>query len=68
MLTNHGLFTSEAVSIYTDTSSLGHFGRWRAPEIYRWERSDRAEALRDRAGADPTGAASGRDVVRAGGR
>ena len=31
--------------IYTETSSLGHFGRWRSPDIYRWERSDRAERL-----------------------
>ena len=32
--------------IYTATSSLGHFGPWRDPRIYRWERTDRAEALR----------------------
>lgn len=32
--------------IYTATSSLGHFGPWRDPSIYRWERTDRVEALR----------------------
>ena len=31
--------------IYTQTSSLGHFGRWRDPLTYGWERVDRAEAL-----------------------
>ncbi|HSH76671.1 MAG TPA: methionine adenosyltransferase [Longimicrobiales bacterium] len=31
--------------IYTETSSLGHFGRWRDPATYRWERADRAERL-----------------------
>ena len=32
--------------IYTATSSLGHFGPWRDPNVYRWERTDRVEALR----------------------
>jgi len=31
--------------IYRPTSSLGHFGRWRAPETYRWEDTSRAERL-----------------------
>lgn len=31
--------------IYAETSSLGHFGRWRDPETYGWERADRAERL-----------------------
>ncbi|MFQ5538645.1 MAG: methionine adenosyltransferase [Gemmatimonadota bacterium] len=35
--------------IYADTSSLGHFGRWRDPEVHRWERLDRTDALRDTA-------------------
>lgn len=28
--------------IYTETSSLGHFGPWRDPDAHRWERLDRA--------------------------
>ena len=32
--------------IYKATSSLGHFGRWRPAETYRWEDTSRAEALR----------------------
>ena len=31
--------------IYTSTSALGHFGRWKSPELYQWERLDRAELL-----------------------
>ena len=31
--------------IYRYTSSLGHFGRWRDAETYRWEEVGRAEAL-----------------------
>jgi S-adenosylmethionine synthetase len=38
--------------IYTDTSSLGHFGRWRDPAVYLWEGTDRAGEL---AGAARTG-------------
>ncbi len=33
--------------IYTATSSLGHFGRWRDPRQYRWESTERAGELRD---------------------
>jgi S-adenosylmethionine synthetase len=32
--------------IYAATSSLGHFGRWRDPAVYRWEGTERVEALR----------------------
>jgi S-adenosylmethionine synthetase len=31
--------------IYTATSSLGHFGRWRDPSRYRWESTERASEL-----------------------
>jgi len=31
--------------IYAETSSLGHFGRWREPATYGWERDDRVEHL-----------------------
>ena len=31
--------------IYTGTAALGHFGRWKSPERYRWERLDRVEQL-----------------------
>ena len=31
--------------IYTATSSLGHFGPWRDPRLYRWESTERASAL-----------------------
>jgi len=31
--------------IYRATSSLGHFGRWRAPAVYRWEDTSRTEGL-----------------------
>jgi S-adenosylmethionine synthetase len=31
--------------IYTATSSLGHFGRWRDPQQYRWESTERAGEL-----------------------
>ena len=43
--------------IYKETSSLGHFGRWRDPEIYGWEAANRAALLRATAeqGASPTG-------------
>lgn len=32
--------------IYSATACLGHFGPWRDPAVYRWERCDRTEALR----------------------
>ena len=32
--------------IYAATAALGHFGRWRDPAVYRWERTDRIDALR----------------------
>ena len=35
--------------IYTATSSLGHFGRWRDPCVYLWEGTQRASALLDAA-------------------
>jgi S-adenosylmethionine synthetase len=35
--------------IYTATSSLGHFGRWRDPSQYRWESTERASELLDAA-------------------
>jgi S-adenosylmethionine synthetase len=41
--------------IYTQTSTLGHFGRWRDPDIYRWERIDRADVLGAAARALATG-------------
>jgi S-adenosylmethionine synthetase len=31
--------------IYTATSALGHFGRWKSPELFRWERLDRSDLL-----------------------
>lgn len=31
--------------IYAATSSLGHFGRYRDPEVYRWERLDRVSEI-----------------------
>lgn len=31
--------------IYTGTAALGHFGRWRSPELYKWERLDRTDDL-----------------------
>lgn len=31
--------------IYTDTAALGHFGRWRSHELYKWERLDRTDDL-----------------------
>jgi S-adenosylmethionine synthetase len=31
--------------IYEGTSALGHFGRWKSPEVYRWERLDRIDVL-----------------------
>jgi len=36
--------------IYAETSSLGHFGRWRDAGTYGWERDDRAERLRAEVG------------------
>jgi len=35
--------------IYTATSSLGHFGRWRDPRQCRWESTERASELLDTA-------------------
>jgi len=32
--------------IYTDTSSLGHFGQWRDPSVYLWEDTQRAPEFR----------------------
>jgi S-adenosylmethionine synthetase len=32
--------------IYSPTACLGHFGPWRDPAVYRWERTDRAGELR----------------------
>ena len=32
--------------IYAETACLGHFGPWRDPAVYRWERADRIEELR----------------------
>jgi S-adenosylmethionine synthetase len=31
--------------IYTATSALGHFGRWKSPELFRWERLDQSDLL-----------------------
>ena len=31
--------------MYTETSSLGHFGRWRDPDVYLWEGTERAAEL-----------------------
>lgn len=31
--------------IYTDTAALGHFGRWRSHELYKWERLDCTDDL-----------------------
>lgn len=36
--------------IYTGTTSLGHFGRWKSPELYRWERLDRTAQLLEKLG------------------
>jgi S-adenosylmethionine synthetase len=36
--------------IYTETSSLGHFGRWRDPEVFLWEATTRADDLATAAG------------------
>lgn len=36
--------------IYTGTAALGHFGRWKSPELYLWERLDRSEHLREKLG------------------
>ena len=32
--------------IYSGTACLGHFGPWRDPKVYRWERTDRIDELR----------------------
>ncbi|MFM7007724.1 MAG: methionine adenosyltransferase domain-containing protein, partial [Betaproteobacteria bacterium] len=32
--------------IYAQTAVLGHFGRWKSPEIFTWEKLDRLEDLR----------------------
>jgi len=31
--------------IYAETAALGHFGPWRDPAVYRWERTDRIADL-----------------------
>jgi S-adenosylmethionine synthetase len=31
--------------IYTATSALGHFGKWKSPELFRWELLDRSDLL-----------------------
>ena len=49
--------------IYRETSSLGHFGRWRDPETHRWERSDRVDALLAEIGGTVEGAAVSADRV-----
>jgi S-adenosylmethionine synthetase len=36
--------------IYTGTSAFGHFGRWKSPELYRWERLDRTAQLLEKLG------------------
>lgn len=36
--------------IYTGTAALGHFGRWKSPELYRWERLDRTAQLLEKLG------------------
>jgi len=36
--------------IYTGTAALGHFGRWKSSEIYRWERVDRTVQLLEKLG------------------
>lgn len=36
--------------IYTETAALGHFGRWKSPELYLWERLDRSEHLLEKLG------------------
>lgn len=33
--------------IYAQTSSLGHFGRFRDPAVFRWEATDRVNALQE---------------------
>lgn len=37
--------------IYTGTAALGHFGRWKSPELYHWERLDRFPQLLEEIGA-----------------
>ena len=46
-LTPAGIIYKDAPppEIYTGTAALGHFGRWKSPERYRWERLDRVEQL-----------------------
>jgi S-adenosylmethionine synthetase len=36
--------------IYTGTAALGHFGCWKSPELYRWERLDRTAQLLEKLG------------------
>lgn len=36
--------------IYTGTAALGHFGHWKSPELYRWERLDRTAQLLEKLG------------------
>jgi len=36
--------------IYTGTAALGHFGRWKSSELYRWERLDRTAQLLEKLG------------------
>jgi len=33
--------------IYSETSALGHFGRWKPSDLFHWERLDRTAALLD---------------------
>lgn len=36
--------------IYAGTAALGHFGRWKSPDLYRWERLNRTEQLLEKIG------------------
>ena len=36
--------------IYTGTAALGHFGQWKSPQLYRWERLDRSAQLLEHIG------------------
>lgn len=46
-LTPHGIINHFDLKrpIYTQTSSLGHFGRFRDPQVYAWENADLKSAL-----------------------
>lgn len=46
-LTPAGIIESFKLSrpIYSGTAALGHFGRWRDPELYLWERLDKVDPL-----------------------